>query len=580
MTILSAQNPLIDVTSASTFWFDQTGDTAPDQVIAGKRAALFAPTLASTHYAMGPQASLWLHYRFKGGSNLDAPHDDWLLQFPQPLLDKVTVYQRNTQGTWVTQKTGDTVSIPDGAYPGRYPKFSLLVGNGAGADGVHDVYVRIASSVGITLEANVTTHDMHSRIVQTEYLILGLAFGAMLLVMVTCFSQSWIHRDPTYSWYAAYVFLLALATSAWSGLGAQTIWQSWGIWPDVAPGVLGTLTGGVALLVVKKLCQPGARYKRFEKFLRYLACASLAVGALVFFLDRPAAVVILSAYLGTVMVSGYFCAALTWRNKDPVGMWVFIAFTPIVLAASTLVGDRVGVLPTSWFSQYGVLLGSAIEIPFLLLALNLRSKERHSVEGRAQSLTSHDALTGLLTAVLFQDRLRQTVSRVMRYKEPAAVVYIKLVNYGYIKKTWGVAVAEQSLLRSVMKLRRMLSDVDTVGRVDEAVFGLILEGVTERSAVTALSARLIASGLMPLKGLKPEVILQFHMAAVLVSERPANALETHEALTELLKHMGARTRRPIRFLEPELTRPIALEAQSEFDPEQTDPARRTVLPPA
>jgi GGDEF domain-containing protein len=82
-----------------------------------------------------------------------------------------------------------------------------------------------------------------------------------------------------------------------------------------------------------------------------------------------------------------------------------------------------------------------------------------------------------------------------------------------------VSVAEQSLLRSVIKLRRLLRDVDTVSRVGEARFGLILEGVTSRSSVTDRAARLIAAGLMPLKGLKPEVTLQFHIAAVLMDER-------------------------------------------------------------
>ena len=130
------------------------------------------------------------------------------------------------------------------------------------------------------------------------------------------------------------------------------------------------------------------------------------------------------------------------------------------------------------------------------------------------------------------------------------MVYINLVNYFYVKKTWGVAVAEQSLLHSVIKLRRILRDVDTVGRVDEAVFGLSLEGVFERSAITALAARLIAAGLMPLKGLKPEVVLQFHVAGVLLGERPGSAADISKALTDTLQNMGPRTRRPIHFLEP------------------------------
>lgn len=150
------------------------------------------------------------------------------------------------------------------------------------------------------------------------------------------------------------------------------------------------------------------------------------------------------------------------------------------------------------------------------------------------------------------------MARARRHREDAAVVYIELVNYRYIKKTWGTAVAEQSLLRSVIKLRRILRDVDTVGRVDEARFGLVLEGVSTRGPVTELAARLIAAGLMPLKGLKPEIVLQFHIAAVLLNERQGSDTEIGHALAELVQQMGPRSRRPIRFLEPELTKPMPL----------------------
>jgi GGDEF domain-containing protein len=245
------------------------------------------------------------------------------------------------------------------------------------------------------------------------------------------------------------------------------------------------------------------------------------------------------------------------------------------LATVLLVTNVMGFVPSSWLTRYGLMIGLIVEIPLLLIALNFRSRERHGVEARAQTMPTNDALTGLLTGHLFQDRLRQVILRTNRHKEPAAVVYIQLVNYSYIKKTWGVVVAEQSLLRSVIKLRRILSDVDTVGRVDEALFGLILEGVTDRSIVTQLAARLIAAGLMPLKGLKPEVVLQFHVTSVLLGERLGSAVDIHQALTEALQNMSPRTRRPIRFLEPELTLPMPLEAQSDFDPDETDPDHRT-----
>lgn len=220
------------------------------------------------------------------------------------------------------------------------------------------------------------------------------------------------------------------------------------------------------------------------------------------------------------------------------------------------------------------MVGLAIEVPLLLVALNIRSRQRHTVETRAHALYSHDALTGLLAAHIFQDRCKQIVSRARRRNEDAAVIYIELVNHAYIKKNWGAAVAEQSLLRSVIKLRRIVRDVDTVGRIDEARFGLILEGASTRTQVTALGARLIATGLMPLKGLKPEVLLQFNIAAVLLGERQGTGEEISLALDSLLSGMRPRTRRPIRFLKPDLTRPVTLHMDLNMDLDISEPGTR------
>jgi GGDEF domain-containing protein len=143
------------------------------------------------------------------------------------------------------------------------------------------------------------------------------------------------------------------------------------------------------------------------------------------------------------------------------------------------------------------------------------------------------------------------VARHRRDGESAAIVYIDLVNHGRIREAFGGAAAEQSLLRSVIKLRRLLRDVDTVSRVGEARFGVILEGASSRASVTERAARLIAAGLMPLPGLKPDVTLQFHIAALLLNERALEADAVQAALSAQLARMSPRTRRPIRFIAPE-----------------------------
>ena len=570
-TLLSEDNPVQDISANGLMWLDIKGQSSVTQVLAARASLPFKPSKADTIYTLGPNGVLWQHYRFAVQDNF---REHWVLEFPQPLLDRITVYQRSDTGNWTPMTAGDTVPVAQWPTPGRYAQFNLDVHD----SGVHDVYVQIRNAANISVPVRVTTHGYQTQRLQIEYLVIGLVFGTLILLIITCVAQSWAYRDYTYGWYAAYALVLMLTMSAWTGVGGHLLWRHFGTWTDLAPGCLGVITGSSALLFINHICGANPRKKWFEPMLFAFGLAGLPVAIAYALMERGTAVIMISTYLITVATLGIIKAVTTWRRKDRVGLWVLAAFTPTAMATALLVSNVMGFVPSSWLTRYGLMIGLIVEVPFLLIALNLRSRERHGVEARAQAMPTQDALTGLLTAHLFQDRLRQMVIRTKRYKEPAAVVYIKLVNYSYIKKTWGVAVAEQSLLRSVIKLRRLLRDVDTVGRADEALFGLILEGVSERTVVTELAARLIAAGLMPLKGLKPEVVLQFHVTAVLLGERPGSAADISSALTDTLENMGPRTRRPIRFLEPELTQPSPLGVQSEFEPEQIDPGRRIAQP--
>ncbi len=528
-------------------------------VEATSRNALFTPAKADHIYTLGKSGVLWQHYRF---SKAETAQQEWVLSFPQPLLDRITVYQSTSRGDWNSLTAGDTLAVSSWPEPGRYAQFQLSLPD----SGVHHVYVRIQNLTKTSIPVVVSTQNSQSQRLQIEYLLMGLVFGALLLLVVACVVQSRIYRDRNYGWYALYSTVLMLAILAWTGVAGHFVWPHASVWNDLAPGFLGILAGGTAMLVIHNLCGTGLRYRWFE-YATYVAGVASAPAALTYALvGRDLGVPIMGGYLIFAVVTGLIRAWLTWRQRDDViGLWTFAAFTPMAMALVLVLMSIGGFTPGNWTSRYGPMASLVVEMPLLLIALNIRSRQRHSMETRAQALITQDALTGLLTPTIFQDRFKQVVARARRRNEDAAVVYIELVNYRYIKKTWGTAVAEQSLLRSVIKLRRILRDVDTVGRVNESRFGLILEGVSTRTPVTELAARLIAAGLMPLKGLKPEIVLQFHVAAVLLNELPGSDLEIAAALAELVQHMGPRSRRPIRFLEPEMTKPMPLDGVMEGD---------------
>ena len=147
--------------------------------------------------------------------------------------------------------------------------------------------------------------------------------------------------------------------------------------------------------------------KWFEPVLYLFGLAGLPIAVAYALMPRGLAVVLISSYLITIALLGIFKAASTWRRNDLTGMWILTAFTPTALATVILVSSVMEFVPSSWLSRYGLMMGLIVEVPLLLIALNSRSHGRHGVEARAHAMPTQDALTELLTAHLFQDRLRR-----------------------------------------------------------------------------------------------------------------------------------------------------------------------------
>ena len=522
-------------------WVDVRGDATLDQAI---RGGAFQAAPADTTYRLGADSALWLHLRLQRGP---LERQDWVLEFPVPVLDRVTVYQSGDDGGWLGETSGDTLPVHSWAEAGRYPFFRIAVEPGQ----VRDVYVRIRHATATNFPMVLHTMAAHGRHQQLEYLTLGTAFGALLLLIVGCLARGIAYRDPVFGWYAGYAALTGLAVAAYTGVAAHLLWSGIAIAGDKVLPVLACAAAGAAMLFLRNIFALRRPFPRLDRLIFWLAIASFVAAPLTTLLPKGVTAVLVSACIVAGTLIALLVGILCWTRGDPAAKWVVGAYLPMSVAVALSVLRVFGVVPLTIVGQYAVVAAMTLEVPLLLVALFIRSRDRHSAEIREQALSTHDALTGLLAPHLFHDRLRQVVARYRRGGEQAAVMYIDLVNHGRIHQVFGMAVAEQSLLRSVIKLRRLLRDVDTVSRVGEARFGVILEGASSRSSVTERASRLIAAGLMPLPGLKPDVTLQFHVAALMLDERPMEADEIQQALDEKLARMSARTRRPIRFVEAE-----------------------------
>ncbi|MBX3586325.1 MAG: diguanylate cyclase [Ramlibacter sp.] len=545
-------------------WMDPSGRASLQQVLAG--AADMAPlTDPGATQALGPGRALWLRYRLQKAAGDPATGNPaagdpvrWRIEFPLPQLDEVTLYQRAPDGRWLAQRAGDTLAVNRWTEPGRFPSFSL----GASAvAGEQPVYARIAHANPLAVPVRVVTQEAHDQRTMREYLWHGVLLGVMLLLCVACAGLGWLYSDRVYLWFALQVLVMGLGVSAHSGVASHLLWPDSAAWADAANGCLPLMAAAMILLLVREVSGIAVHYRRLGLAALALGLAGMVLAVAYFFLERRWGLPLFGIYYVLAIGLNLAMAWLTGRRGDVVGHWLLAAYVS-PSAAILVVQLRVhGWLPYDWDTQHLVLGAFLLQGPVLLMALHLRSRARHQMQVRNQTLVSHDPLTGLLMPHLFQDRLSLAIRRARAHGDHAAVVVVELANLGSIRRRAGPTQAERSILRCAIKLRGLIKDVDTVSRIGEARFALILEGAYSRHQVSDFGTRLVASGLRSQDSAPQESVLRFHLAACLLREHPREAASLIPLLEAVLADMPAHSRRVIRFLESETTAAMSLAPQ-------------------
>lgn len=525
----------------------------------------FAPTSALSYFSLGKNDALWIKLR------LLRPHgskSEWALNIPTPSVDALALYQIDAAGNWSMQRAGDTIAQTEWQKAGLYPEFTLSLPPGV----PQDVFLQVRNfkPMGVPMRLFTTRHSEGQR--QLELLTVALMIGSLLSLVVLSFIRYLEHRNHLDILASLFGLLITASIAQLNGVLNNFVWFATPRIGNYASGVMPMLLLGCGLLFVRNLFALATHHQGFGGFLSLLGWGAILTVLGFGLADRYVADWFISGILLLATVLGLFLATLIWRAGNPAGRWLVATMLPQFLCALWMTVESTGLIPVVWEIRYVTSLCISVAVPILLYILSQLTHDRKQLVMRANHLPTQDALTGLLTPAAFQTHLEDAVERAISRREPLSLALVRIVNHEQIRQTMGDPVAEQCLLRAVVKVQRVLRDVDPAGRVGTAQFALLMEGVATREALSERMVKLIGSGFIPLPGLEPEVTLRFQAACVMLHKNPVPANRVLNELRTMLEGMSYTTRRPIRFLEAVATQVMdhGFEAESSRVPEDTD----------
>ncbi len=130
--------------------------------------------------------------------------------------------------------------------------------------------------------------------------------------------------------------------------------------------------------------------------------------------------------------------------------------------------------------------------------------EQKKTETKLNILAHYDLLTNLPNRALFQDSLRNAVSKAKRTKSKIALMFIDLDNFKMINDTLGHDYGDLLLIEVAQRTKAVLRAEDTVSRLGGDEFTIILEDIQDTAYPSIVAQKVIDTLSEPIK-LKDEM---------------------------------------------------------------------------
>ena len=351
---------------------------------------------------------------------------------------------------------------------------------------------------------------------QRTALILGIYFGLAGLSVALALALGASLRDPAFSWYALTVTLISLSQAALTGIAGLHLWPTLAWWNDVSVASLPVAALSVLLMFLSALVSLPERLLRLHRLLTALSLLCVGVAALILVVDPAWRVrLMVPAVVATV---GAAIAVLAWaaRRGDRHAGWLLAGMAPVAFGSALPLARAAGLLPVNFWTTNGLLLGISVELPILLTVMAMRVQDKLANTRRIHGFNRIDPATGLLNAHVFQVRLNRLIARSTRLKHEALVLIVDIVNIDQIRRDFDRRAAEELPLRTASRLLAFAREIDTVARLSDHRFGLLVEGPLSRQDAIATGARVVARCLMPFDGKPLEWVPQVRVAQAVI----------------------------------------------------------------
>ncbi len=352
-----------------------------DQVSSPSYATHFRTGVAKGFNYGYTTAGYWVRLRLQATTPSSAM---WLLKVQNSALGKAVLYTSSSgddSAPFHVQKASLAFPFEDRLVKHRLPVFELRLT----PEETRTYYLYFAGDGPVHFPLEILSERKFDKNDHLEQLLQGIYFG-LLIVMI--FYNLFLYvsiKDPSYLYYLLYVASFGILQASMNGIAYEYLWPTPSWWADhCVPIFIATTIGFGSLFCLSFL----SLKRNTPSFYRvFVALTGASVVLLLFtvlisqYITIVTATLLGLAFAVLVMAAAIVCLVRQYRPA----LFLLIAWSVLLLGIVLFALSNLGVLPGNFITNYGIQIGSALDVVLLSLALadriNILQQERMRVEG-------------------------------------------------------------------------------------------------------------------------------------------------------------------------------------------------------
>jgi len=349
---------------------------------------------------------VWIRFTVQGLQN---KNNHWLLEFLDFNIKDIKLYLSDEKGVYTEFQSGYAYPFSSREIVHKNLDFSLTI-----SDQPKIVYVRIEPGSSTLLSVEIKSYEDFIQYSLTEYMLLGLFYGIMLVMIIYNLILYATVKEKYYAYYVFYACCVALASMCHDGIGFQYFWPSHPEWNKIIQLlahfglVVWTLFYSKWFLNTKT---NSPKTDRVIQGLIVLTCVLLA--AILIFKPAQIGYLIVAATIPFVIV--YSIAIKIYRKGFKPARFFIMAFSFFFLGFVVRILTYFGLIDNSIVAVYSYNIGVVLEM--ILFSIAIGDKIKTIKEERELALVEKDAIQQKIIEQLHEnEKLRTKVHRELEEK--------------------------------------------------------------------------------------------------------------------------------------------------------------------